>query len=386
PATVVLAAAHVADESGPGHQVPVTDAAWLAEREVGEVLRFTDGRGPKRKLLVTDILAEDEGPARVVAELRRTAYFRPGLRLLPDGGGDAGTVAELPARAGFHVVRVREQIVLTRSLEPGVPVPGGPHRIGCTLGQVFDDAAAGQRISFDDGRISGVITAVFPDRLEIEVTSAGADGVKLRPEKGINLPDTHLGIPALTDEDRAALPFIVEHADLVNYSFVRDEGDVAELFDRVTALGRDDLAVVLKIETVEAFRNLPQLLLEAMRWREVGVMIARGDLAVEAGFERLAEVQEEILWLCEAAHIPVIWATQVLESLAKKGLATRAEVTDAAMSMRAECVMLNKGPHIVEAIRFLHDVLQRMQAHLSKKQTLLRRLRSWDLQAWGEQH
>lgn len=114
-------------------------------------------------------------------------------------------------------------------------------------------------------------------------------------------------------------------------------------------------------------------------------MIARGDLAVEAGFERLAEVQEEILWLCEAAHVPVIWATQVLESLAKEGLATRAEVTDAAMSMRAECVMLNKGPFIVEAIGFLHDVLQRMQEHVSKKQTLLRKLRSWDLQAWHEQ-
>jgi hypothetical protein len=74
-----------------------------------------------------------------------------------------------------------------------------------------------------------------------------------------------------------------------------------------------------------------------------GVMIAHGDLAVECGFERMAEVQEEILWICEAAHTPVIWATQVLESLAKTGMPSRAEVTDAAMSERAECVMLNKG-------------------------------------------
>ncbi len=384
PAIVVLTAPGT-DAQAPGTRVPVTDASWLADLEVGQRLRFTDGRGSRRTLLVTDVLAEEDGPAGVVTELVKTAYFVPGIRLEPETGGSAGVVAHLPARRSHHLVREGEQIILTRELTAWEPVPGGPHRIGCSLSQVFDDALPGQRILFDDGKISGVITAVAAGQLTIDVVSAGVDGVKLRPEKGINLPDTHLDMPSLTEEDREALRFVVEHADIVNYSFVRDQHDVADLLDTVEALGRDDLAVVLKIETVEAFRNLPQILLEAMRWREVGVMIARGDLAVEAGFERLAEVQEEILWLCEAAHVPVIWATQVLESLAKEGLATRAEVTDAAMSMRAECVMLNKGPFIVEAIGFLHDVLQRMQEHVSKKQTLLRKLRSWDLQAWHEQ-
>jgi pyruvate kinase len=107
-------------------------------------------------------------------------------------------------------------------------------------------------------------------------------------------------------------------------------------------------------------------------------MIARGDLAVECGYERLAEVQEEILWLCEAAHVPVIWATQVLESLAKSGMPSRAEITDAAMGERAECVMLNKGPHILDAIRVLDNILQRMQAHQSKKRSMLRRLHWWN--------
>ena len=120
------------------------------------------------------------------------------------------------------------------------------------------------------------------------------------------------------------------------------------------------------------------MLLAAMRTPCCGVMIARGDLAVECGFERLAEVQEEILWICEAAHVPVIWATQVLETLAKKGMPSRAEITDAAMGERAECVMLNKGPHITEAMRTLHDILRRMQAHQSKKRPLLRALRAWD--------
>src|SRR6188768_3687599 len=110
------------------------------------------------------------------------------------------------------------------------------------------------------------------------------------------------------------------------------------------------MGIVLKIETARAFQNLPRLILTGMRSPPVGVMVARGDLGVELGFERLAEVQEEILWLCEAAHVPVIWATQVLEGLANHGQPSRAEVTDAAMGQRAECVMLNKGPEIVAAV------------------------------------
>jgi pyruvate kinase len=103
-------------------------------------------------------------------------------------------------------------------------------------------------------------------------------------------------------------------------------------------------------------------------------MIARGDLAVELGVERISEVQEQILWVCEAAHVPVIWATQILENLAQTGLATRAEITDASMSVRAECVMLNKGPYIMETIHTLYSILQRMESHQNKKTGTLRQL------------
>jgi pyruvate kinase len=85
-------------------------------------------------------------------------------------------------------------------------------------------------------------------------------------------------------------------------------------------------------------------------------------------------LQEEILWVCEATHVPVIWATQVLENLAKEGMPSRAEITDAAMGERAECVMLNKGPHILEAVRVLDNILRRMEGHQSKKRPMLRRL------------
>ncbi|WP_041429621.1 pyruvate kinase [Synechococcus sp. PCC 7502] len=88
---------------------------------------------------------------------------------------------------------------------------------------------------------------------------------------------------------------------------------------------------------------------------------------MQIGYQRLTEIQEEILWLCEAAHVPVIWATQVLESLVKNGTPSRGEMTDAAMAERAECVMLNKGAFVGKAIAILNDVLTRMESHQLKK-------------------
>jgi pyruvate kinase len=155
---------------------------------------------------------------------------------------------------------------------------------------------------------------------------------------------------------------------------VRSAEDVIELQDKIKELKGEHLGIILKIETRHAFEQLPEILLTAMRSPAIGVMIARGDLAIETGFERMAEVQEEILWMCEAAHIPVIWATQVLERLSKEGVYSRAEITDAAMSERAECVMLNKGLFVIEAVCTLNDILSRMQAHQDKKRPMLRHL------------
>jgi pyruvate kinase len=238
----------------------------------------------------------------------------------------------------------------------------GPATISVTLPEIFSGVRSGEAVWFDDGRIGGVIRSADPEQIRVEITHARASGEKLGADKGVNLPDSDLHLPALTDKDLEALPFIVKHADLVGYSFVRDEAGVHELQRRLAELGGGGLGIILKIETRKTFENLPQLLLASMRSARVGVMIARGDLAVECGYERLAEVQEEILWFCEAAHIPVIWATQVLESLAKLGMPSRAEITDAAMAERAECVMLNKGPYVVDAVRALDDILRRMEA------------------------
>ena len=248
-------------------------------------------------------------------------------------------------------------------------------RIGCTLPEVFADVRVGDRVLFDDGIIAATIESVASDHLVLEVTRAKKKGQKLRAFKGINFPDSQLNLPALTDKDIADLEFITRFADIVNYSFVRRPADIQRLHEELKRLGRPELPVILKIENPQSFDNLPMLLLESMRRSPLtGVMIARGDLAVECGWERLVEVQEELLWMCEAAHVPVVWATQVLEGLAKNGLPTRAELTDAGAGSRAECVMLNKGPNIVEAVDCLYDILARMHEHQTKKRPMFRRL------------
>lgn len=287
-----------------------------------------------------------------------------------------GPVAESPEAMRFRPIRLKpgDSLVITRDLRPGRPAVIDDDSgqviesasIGCSLPEVFDHVAVGHRVLLDDGKFEGVVCDVAPDRFRVEINRAGRGEAKLKAEKGINLPDTVLGLPALTAKDIEDLEFVARHADLVSLSFVHRIEDIEHLYQHLDRLGAADLGVILKIENRRAFEHLPELLMTAARRKRLAVMVARGDLGVEIGFERLAEVQEEMLWLCEAARVPVIWATQVLESLAKNGLPSRGEVTDAAMSIRAECVMLNKGPYIGYAIRFLTDVSRRMTQHSQK--------------------
>ncbi|GAB3217979.1 pyruvate kinase [Mycolicibacterium hippocampi] len=263
---------------------------------------------------------------------------------------------------------------LTRDAEPAT---ADSHRIGCSLPQVFDHAEPGHRIYFDDGKLGGVVVSVDSEGLDVRIDHPARDKAKLKPGKGVNVPDTDLHISAITDKDLDDLSTVVDIADVVEVSFVRDPEDVQRLLDELDRRNASELGVVAKIETKPAFEKLPQILMTLMQRSRAGVMIARGDLAVEVGYERMAELQEEMLWLCESAHLPVLWATQVLETLAKKGQPTRAEVSDAAMGVRAECVMLNKGPYITDAVSTLDSILCRMEKHRYKKNPLLRTLTSW---------
>jgi pyruvate kinase len=361
-----------------GPVLPLVDID-IRRLQPGDTLRVADLRGRERDLQLVTV---EQGSA--IGELRQTLYVAAGAECTLSRDGAvilAGRVGALPGVDAPIPLQAGDTLVLTRDTAPGEPArldADGkvlePAHIHCTLPAVFDRARVGHRVWIDDGKIGGVIRASNGEQLHCQVNHAPPGGAKLRAEKGINFPDTELDIEALTPKDQQDLREVVGFADIVALSFVRTPEDVIALEDQLHALGAGHLGIVLKVENATAFRNLPRILLTGLRSPPVGVMVARGDLAVEVGFERLSEVQEEILWLCEAAHVPVIWATQVLEGLAKAGAPTRAEVSDAVMSSRAECVMLNKGPRVVETVQFLVDILERMSEHHDKRMALLRRL------------
>ena len=349
---------------------------WLGRRRGGGVLVLHDTRGSKRHLVLTR--GEDAaGAGGLVATTEKTTYLATGTVLGVKGADDPTALGELAPTEQSLRLRAGDILTVTRDCTPAPVGADDAPRIGCTLPEVFDHVRVGEKIYFDDGKLSGEIVSVEPDELKARIDHPAHGEAKLRAGKGINVPDTDLLISAITDKDLADLSTVVELADLVELSFVRDPSDVRQLLDELRRHGDGDTGVVLKIETRQAFEQLPQLVLTAMRRRRVGVMIARGDRAVESGYERMAELQEEMLWLCEAAHLPVIWATQVLEQLATTGLPSRAEISDAAMSERAECVMLNKGPYVNEAVVALDSILRRMAGHHYKKNALLRTLHSW---------
>lgn len=334
--------------------------------------------------------------AQTIEQIRR-AERETGTpcKIMMDLGGPKIRTGQVLAPLDKKRVFRGDRILLSRCLpelgcEVGsgeaIPSPVDIFQTCCTVPEIIDLLEVDTPVYIDDGKIRTRVVDTqypFPDGqlgLLLEVTHASPKGVKLRPEKGLNFPNTVLPLSPLTEKDLADLDFVAIHADIIGYSFVQRPADIEllqqELNERTNGRGFHP-AIVAKIETAIAVSNLPELIVRAAGKQAFGVMIARGDLAVEIGYQRLTEIQEEILWVCEAAHVPVIWATQVLESLVKNGAPSRGEMTDAAMAERAECVMLNKGPFIAEAITILDDVLVRMEAHQSKKTPQLRALHSW---------
>lgn len=325
-----------------------------------------------------------QGPhdwSRMVDNVRRAcAETGRACRILMDMAGPrARTAAVVPPETPVRLVR-GDRLLLCRTGPQ--PHPEFAFQAACEPPEVLPQLKPGALVWIDEGRIGTRVERVIPEGVVLIMEHVPPKGARLAREKGLNFPGTALRLSSLTDKDLRDLDFIAAHADIVGYSFVQEPADIerlhAELDRRLPGTSSQrSPGLVIKIETELAIRNLPNLIAAAAGRRPLAVMIARGDLAVEIGYERLAEMQEELLWLCEAAHTPVVWATQVLERLVKKGTPSRAEITDAAMGVRAECVMLNKGPYISEALDILDHVLVRMQAHQTKKTSRLRALQSW---------
>jgi len=370
--------------SHPGLQRLPIDAELLGQLRPGHSLHFRDCRDKYRVLHIRESVSDGAW----LAECDASAYVVPRTRLRWQGlnrdnkliTSDAHRIGEFSGGTQEIRLYAGDMLLLRNDDQPGMASTTGasgevlPAQIGCSRPEVVGLLKTGESVWIDDGKLGCRVTETGTGGALLRVTHAGPRGARIRSDKGINLPDTDLPLPALTGQDLADLDFVCEHADMVGLSFVRKLADVDVLRHELAARGRPGLPVVLKIETAVAVKNLPDLLLGSMGQHPLGVMIARGDLAVELGSVRMAEIQEEILWICEAARVPVIWATQVLDTLARKGVIARPEITDAAMSVRAECVMMNKGAYITDAVSVLNNILTRMDAHQYKKVSRLRRL------------
>lgn len=369
----VLAPARLVLAPGGGSECLGIDPEWFRAARKGDSVRCIDARGHSRHARVAR-----KSRHRLVLETEQGIYLTPDspLCLHAEAGRVNAAVKGLAAQAARLRLRPGERFELLGSAGRGLAAGKRP-RIACDCPEALSQVNPGDPVFFDDGKLAAEVISRTRRGLLLRVSPQQPGPFNLGEDKGINFPASALSLPALSAQDHTDLKVAVTLADIIGLSFTQSAADVHALRTALQPLTRKPPALMFKIETRAGFESLPAILLAAMQSPAVGVMIARGDLAVECGWERLAELQEEILWACEAAHVPVIWATQVLEGLAKSGQPSRAEVTDAAMGARAECVMLNKGAHIVEAVQMLDDILRRMQLHQSKKRSLLRALRSW---------
>ncbi len=313
--------------------------------------------------------------AKMIANGRRAAAeLGHELRIDMDLAGQKPRIEEVTGPADRRLVAGDRLLLTSADLPVAAPTD---FQARCSPGLVLEQLAADEEVSIDDGKVAATVESCGDDWALLRVNRSPQKGKALRPGLGLNFPGRALNLPVLTAKDVEDLDFVAANADIVGFSFVQRRDDVVLLQEELRRRGKLP-ALMAKIETAEAVRNLPEIIVQAARHQPFAVMIARGDLAVDIGYLRLAEIQEELMWLSEAAHVPVVWATQVLERLVQKGVPSRAEVTDAAMSERAECVMLNKGPHILEAVTLLDTLLHRMEKHQWKKVPMLRALHAWD--------
>jgi pyruvate kinase len=353
---------------------------------LGDRLYFTENRGKERYLELTAQISTHYW----LAQCPDGSYLATATPIIWQRRTSSGSYQALgsftfsPFEGEPLTIRLHrgDLLMLSRDSLPGQPVCRdeasgrliSPALISCTYAGLIDDLQPGAPVWIDDGKLGAVVESITEEGALLKITHAGPKGVVIRSDKGINVPETRLNLPPLSGKDLEDLDFVCQHADMVGFSFVETVEDMEYLMNALVQRNAPDLAIIAKIETNRAFRHLPEIILGTIGRHSLGIMIARGDLAVELGSVRMSEIQEEILWLCEAGHIPVIWATQVLESLAKNGHVSRPEITDAASSVRAECVMLNKGNYVLDAVEVLGDILSRMQEHQQKKFTRLRAL------------
>lgn len=273
-------------------------------------------------------------------------------------------------------VKAGDFIRLTRDYE-SLPENDVNFTAGCAIDEIYEQIEVGQAVLYDDGQIESEVTEVSDDAILLKVNKTKGKSVRVKAEKGLNFPNNNLVFTSLNEKDKKDIAFACEHADIIGCSFVNSGNDVQLIQEEIQKnMGSKakQMALMAKIETVRATRNLPEIIFTAASKNPFSVMIARGDLAAESGYIDLAGFQQEIMWISEAGDIPVVWATEVLDTLVSDGIPTRSEVTDAAEGTRADCIMLNKGDFIGDGVEMLNRIIERMEPLQYKKTPTLGKL------------
>lgn len=282
------------------------------------------------------------------------------LRTLAEGAGRrVAVLADLPGPKLRALLGAPLELAAGQNLSIA-RTPDGPGDVRLTEPEVLAGVRAGQRVLFDDGRLQGHAVGCTEEAVSVQVGVGGT----LHPNKGVNLPDTELNVPAVTRRDREALAVAAAAGvDWLALSFVRDRSAAGELRGLARGLNLD-VPVLAKIERPEAVRKAAEII-EAFD----GIMVARGDLGVEIALEKVPHVQKRLIALARFAGKPVVTATDMLDSMRKNPRPTRAEASDVANAVYdgTDAVMLSGetaiGDYPVEAFECMNRILAEAEAH-----------------------
>ncbi|MBW3540240.1 MAG: pyruvate kinase, partial [Planctomycetes bacterium] len=295
---------------------------------------------------------QHEWLAEVVRDIRNVSeeLERP-IGILGDLSGPKIRLGELPEE-GVHC-HVGEHFQFVSDAGDS----DGKTKLTSTYEDLVDDLRPGDRVLLADGTVA--MRVIGRHEHEGRVVCVVEQPGIIRSRQGINLPGVHLSTPALTDKDLDDLAWAVEHAvDYVGLSFVRSAADIRLLRAAIAERGaRNPPHIVAKIEKMEAISELDDILEETD-----AVMVARGDLGVEVDIARVPALQKRIIRLCNQHRIPVITATQMLDSMQENELPTRAEASDVANAVLdgSDAVMLSGetaiGKYPTEAVAMMSRI------------------------------
>jgi pyruvate kinase len=281
-------------------------------------LNFSHGTLDEHKLMldrIREAAARFHHPVAVLGDL-----CGPKIRL--------GKVADIDGKGGMPVA-VGEELIFQRE-----PLIGVNHRVSCTYPNFIDDVKVGDRVLIEDGMLRFICT----EKTYSELKCVCKDGGVVKSSKGINLPDSHVSVPAITDRDWECAEWAISHdLDYLALSFVRSAKDLNLLREHLRNK-ISDIHIVSKIEKPQAIADIDNII-DASD----GLMVARGDLGVEMDVAQVPIIQKDLVRRCQAAGKPVIVATQMLQSMIEESTPTRAEVSDVANAIfdGTDAVMLS---------------------------------------------